>query len=56
MDKVNRQITDELYKALEALGAEADLLGIVGSWGDSLPDDSVLRMLKTWNMNPTEPA
>jgi hypothetical protein len=31
------------------LGAKSDLLGTVGSWGDTLPDENVLAALKSWN-------
>jgi len=43
------EIASELYHSLGFLGARSDLLGIVGSWGDSLTDDQVLGNLKTWN-------
>ncbi len=43
------QIVDELYTALEWLGADGELLAIVGSWGDTLPDVDVLRMLREYN-------
>jgi hypothetical protein len=45
----NRVIVGELYRALVLLGAESDLLGTVGSWGDSLPEEDVLANLKGWN-------
>ena len=46
---VNREVVSELYRALVLLGANNDLLGTVGSWGDSLPDPDVLANLKGWN-------
>jgi len=46
---VNRQIVGELYRALVLLGASSDLLGTIGSWGDSLPEADVLANLKGWN-------
>ena len=39
----------ELYKALDLLGAKSDLLGIVGSWGDTQDDEWVLTELRAWN-------
>jgi len=45
----NREIIEELYRALVLLGADSDLLATVGSWGDSLPDEDVLANLKAWN-------
>ncbi len=47
---LNREIVLELYRSLVLLGAESDLLGTVGSWGDSLPDEDVLAGLKHWNL------
>lgn len=57
MTIVNREVVSEIYKAMQKLGAESDLLGIVGSWGDSLPESNVLAMLKEWNQptGRTEP-
>jgi hypothetical protein len=44
-----RKIVDEIYTALENLNAPALLLGIVGSWGDTLTDEEVLAALRSWN-------
>ena len=41
LSKIDGQIKTELYKALDYLGAKFDLLGIVGSWGDTLDDEWV---------------
>jgi hypothetical protein len=49
LDTTDRKIVDELYIALEGLKAPPLLLGIVGSWGDSLTDEEVLAALKSWN-------
>lgn len=45
----NREIVSEIYRALVLLGAENDLLGTVGSWGQSLPEADVLANLRAWN-------
>lgn len=45
----SREIKSELYRALVLLGADNGLLGAVGSWGESLPDEEVLQNLKGWN-------
>jgi hypothetical protein len=42
-------IAQEIYNALEKLGAGPELLGIVGSYGDTLEDTDVLDMLKRFN-------
>ena len=47
--QLNREIVGELYRTLVLLGADNGLLGTVGSWGESLPDDDVLANLKGWN-------
>jgi hypothetical protein len=46
---IHHEIVHEIYTALEKLGADPKLLGVVGSWGDTLDDAQVLDMLKTWN-------
>jgi hypothetical protein len=42
-------IRDEISRALVLLGADRELLATVGSWGETLPDKEVLRLLKEWN-------
>jgi len=34
---------DEAQRALRGLGADVDLRSIVDSWGDTLPDEQILR-------------
>jgi hypothetical protein len=43
------EIRSEIYRALEILGADSGLLATVGSWGDTLDDEEVLRFLRGWN-------
>jgi hypothetical protein len=43
------QIAREIYIALERLGADEELLAIIGSWRDTLPDAEVLALLREWN-------
>jgi len=43
------QIARQIYIALERLGADAELLAIVGSWRDTLGDAEVLSMLRDNN-------
>jgi hypothetical protein len=47
--KPNREIINEIYRAFVLLGAANDLLGTVGSWGDSLSESNVLSGLRAWN-------
>lgn len=46
---IEQQIRSEIYRAFELLGADRDLLAVVGSWGDTLNDTEVLTFLKEWN-------
>jgi hypothetical protein len=49
-DQNTRQkIAAELYAALERLGADVELLAIVGSWRDTLDDAEVLELLQHYN-------
>jgi hypothetical protein len=44
-----QQIRSEIYRAFELLGADRELLAVIGSWGDTLNDEEVLTFLKDWN-------
>ena len=46
---MKREIAAEIYRALQRLGADIDLLSIVGSYGDTLDDVDVLDLLREWN-------
>jgi hypothetical protein len=37
------------YEAAKDAGAKSDLLGTIGSWRDTMPDEWVLEELKSWN-------
>jgi hypothetical protein len=47
--KFEAEIRFEIYRALQSLGADSGLLAIVGSWGDTLEDSAILKLLKQWN-------
>jgi hypothetical protein len=49
MGNMKAQIAHELYRALQSLGADNELLSVIGSYGDTLDDDDVLALLKSWN-------
>jgi hypothetical protein len=49
MGNNQREIVMELYRTLVLLGADSELLGTVGSWGDCLPEREVLSGLRSWN-------
>ena len=42
------EIANELYKAARRLGAKSDLLGPIGSFGDTT-DETVWELLSAWN-------
>lgn len=48
---IEQSIREEIYLAFEKLGADAGLLATIGSWGDTLDDKEILRLLKEWNMD-----
>lgn len=47
--RMERAVHGELYRAAESLGAGSDLLGILGSWGDTATTEEVLEMLRAYN-------
>lgn len=49
LDQTGIEIVQELQQVARALGAQSDLLSIVGSWGDTLDDADILKKLKSWN-------
>ena len=42
-------IAAELYTAMDRLGADPDLLSIIGSYGDTLTDEEILSLLREYN-------
>ena len=36
-------------RVLRDLGADIDLISIVDSWQDTLPDEDILQLLRNWN-------
>lgn len=42
-------IAVEIYRILERLGADSELLAIIGSWGDTRSDEWVLEELQRFN-------
>jgi hypothetical protein len=43
---IQAQLHNRLCEALEAIDAPLDLLQIVGSWGDTIPEEETLRQLE----------
>lgn len=42
------KIIHELYRSVELLGADEQLLALIGSWNETLPDKVVLEGLQFW--------
>lgn len=49
-------IAIEVYRTLEALGADSELLSIIGSWGDTRDEKWVLEQLQRYNERKGKPA
>lgn len=49
MTKTQLKIISQIYKAFENLGAGCEILSLVGSFGDTLPDDEILEMFEQYN-------
>lgn len=47
--KLKSQIAIEIYRAFKKYGAMADILCIIGSYGDTLEDEKILSELKHFN-------
>lgn len=43
---IQHEIVGEISRILEEFGATSGLLSVIGSWGDTLPEDEILLMLK----------
>lgn len=43
------EIAGTVYRLCSELGAQSDLLRIVGSYGDTLQDTEVLEQMRQWN-------
>ena len=48
MEESERKVLKQLYKIIIVLGGKSDLLGIIGSWKDTMTDEEVERDLKFW--------
>jgi hypothetical protein len=49
MSQIDLQIINEIVRSLSLLGGKSDILGTVGSWKDTMPDEDILAGLKAWN-------
>lgn len=48
------KIIASLQQLLADMGAQSDLLSIIGSWGDTLADEEILQMLNEFDSNKYE--
>jgi hypothetical protein len=51
LNDTQNAIVVELYSAVKKLGGKSDILCILGSWGDTLPEHQILKMLREWNLS-----
>ena len=49
MTDIQLKIVAEISRALESLNADRELEGIIGSWGETYPDEEILAMLRESN-------
>jgi len=54
LSRVSSLSVAQISEELKGLGAVPMLLGIVGSWGDTLADDEILETLRDWNQKSEE--
>lgn len=46
---IDAEINNEIYKAIESLGGQSDILGTIGSRYDTMTEIEVLAALKAYN-------
>lgn len=49
LPQIQIDIIGEISNSLALLGANSGLMACVTSWGDTLPQEDILQMLKEWN-------
>jgi hypothetical protein len=47
--KIPEMSAGELYVAAQSLNADPYLLAYIGSWGDTLVDPDIFKLLQQWN-------
>ncbi len=48
---IQYEIIKEITRAFDRLGGEVGLFAALGSWGDTLPEEDVLSLLRSHNDN-----
>lgn len=46
---ITNDIINEVYDIMLKLGASEEVLSVIGSWRDTLPDEEILKLLKQYN-------
>lgn len=46
--KIDQQVKNLLYKCIDQLGGESDILGTIGSWKETISDSQVASSLQCW--------
>ncbi len=54
LSPVQREILKEMSKTFIMLGANSGIMNMIGSWGDTLPQEEVLQMWRDWNHSAKE--
>jgi len=49
MTETQLKVIGQIYKAFENLGADIDILSLVGSFGTTQEDDDILEMFEQYN-------
>ncbi|WP_445750007.1 hypothetical protein [Polaribacter sp.] len=48
-EKLDYDIKYEIYISLCLLGADSNILSVIGSWNETMPNDVLLEMMRTYN-------
>ena len=48
-EKLDYDIRNEIYISLCLLGADSNILSVVGSWNETMPSEDLLGMMRTYN-------
>ena len=48
-NKLDYDIRNEIYISLCLLGADSNILSVIGSWNETMPNKTLLGMMKTYN-------
>lgn len=48
-EKLDYDIKYEIYISLCLLGADSNILSVIGSWNETMPNDVLLGMMRTYN-------